>query len=285
MNSTNTTVNDIHCDNIITGEYAISIMYTTYHRVMFLGVIPVIIVLGVTLNLAMLFVVFRIPRMRNVTNFYLCNLAVSDSVMLITAGVQYLSSYYYSPIDWDLSFATPLGCLIFEMSIRLFYYASAFFVCLVTFDRYLAICHPMKHRLIKGKRFTGTTTTCMWSIATLMAALAFSHRKIENICIIWPNETQYSTLKYMVPVCTHSFSSPKVGFGFILTWQLIELCQFMLAIFLCTYMFVRIIYSLSTRPNPNKASLFVRNQIARMLMVNGIVFFLCHSLAIPIDND
>ncbi len=40
-------------------------------------------------------------------------------------------------------------------------------------------------------------------------------------------------------------------------------------------MFARIIYTLSTRPNPNAETTSVRNQIARMLILNGIVFFVC----------
>ena len=40
-------------------------------------------------------------------------------------------------------------------------------------------------------------------------------------------------------------------------------------------MFAKIIYTLSTRPNPNAETRSVRNQIARMLILNGIVFFLC----------
>ena len=40
-------------------------------------------------------------------------------------------------------------------------------------------------------------------------------------------------------------------------------------------MFARIIHTLTTRPNPNAETATVRNNIARMLILNGTVFFLC----------
>ena len=84
MNSRNATFDDDHCD--INIPYSKRSCYSIHHKVMFLGFAPVIIVIGVFLNSAFLFVIFRIPRIRNATNFYLCNLAVSDSVLLITSG-------------------------------------------------------------------------------------------------------------------------------------------------------------------------------------------------------
>ncbi|XP_072033344.1 neuromedin U receptor homolog nmur-2-like [Amphiura filiformis] len=218
---------------------------------MFLGFVPLIFTFGLFWNLALLFVVYRVKSMRNTTNFYLSNLAVSDAALLVTGGVH---------------------CLVSEMAIRLFYYASVFIIWLVTYDRYLAICHPMKHLVIKGKRRTVTMIVAIWIISSLMSILAYPYKEVVHICVDWPDESQYRTLSSSFPRCGFA----KLGDSILLTWQFLELGQFTLAVVTCTYMFIRITYTLSTRSNPNIAETStVRNQIARMLILNGTVFFLC----------
>ncbi len=230
--------------------------------------------IGLLLNVSMLFVAFRIPKIRNPTTFYLCNLAVSDSALLISTGTGFLQTLHYSPqINFGFKHrATSTGCFTDLMAHLSFYFASVFFVCLVTFDRYLAICHPMKHRLIKGKRFTGTTTTGVWIVSVLVPLLVVPRQSVIYLCINWPNDGKYSNMPSRVPSCIHL--SPVVYFGITLM-PFVDLCHFMIAVLLCVYMFVRIIYTLSTRPNLNEASLRARNQIARMLILNGTVFFIC----------
>ena len=73
-----------------------------YHKILFLGFLPVIVTTGLVGNLALFVVVYRIKTMRNITNFYLCNLAVSDAALLIASTMQSLTTYYTTPIDTDL---------------------------------------------------------------------------------------------------------------------------------------------------------------------------------------
>ncbi|XP_072044816.1 somatostatin receptor type 5-like [Amphiura filiformis] len=280
MNSTDVPFDD-DCDFRYSTEEATPQLHNIYHKIMFLGFVPLIVTFGLFWNLAMLFVVYRVKSMRNTTNVYLSNLAVSDAALLVTSGIQYLTTYSNASIDLasDFSFATPLGCLAFEMAAELFYFASVFLVWLVTFERYLAVCHPMRHLKIKGKRWTVSMTIGVWIASLSIAVLAYPYHEVQQICVRWPDESKFRTLQSKFPLCSlasYVYENEKMRVNLEFWPRLFDVCQFTLAVSMCTYMFIRMIYTLSTRCNPNAAeTLAVRNQIARMLILNGTVFFLC----------
>ncbi len=272
----NSTITNDSCDFRLSSDEAILILYNIYHKIMFVGFVPLIVTVGLLGNLALLYVVYRIKSMRNTTNFYLCNLAVSDTVLLVASGLQNLITYYTTPISTALSyFSSPTGlmCLLNEVTVCLFYSASVFFVWLVTFDRYLAIHHPIKHLKIKRKRCTLKMTAFVWVISLCMSATSYRNNKVYHYCVSWPDESRYQSLQRKFPMCARRHGQDTNIAALI--WSFFDICQFTLAVFMCIYMFGRIIYTLSTRPNPNAETAAVRNQIARMLILNGSVFFVC----------
>ncbi len=271
----NSMVTNDSCDFQLSSDEAIPFLYNIYHKIMFLGFVPLIVTVGLLGNLALLYVVYRIKSMRNTTNFYLYNLAVSDTALLVASGVQNLTSYYTIPISKGVALSSPtgMGCLLHEMTVRLFYFASVFFVWLVTYQRYLAICHPVKYLKVKGNRFSLKMTAGAWIVSLLISVTAYPYNKVFYWCVSWPDENRYKSLQVKFPVCTSQRGLHTNISGFIFSF--FDICQFTLAVFMCIYMFARIIHTLSTRPNRNVENKTVRNQIARMLILNGSVFFVC----------
>ena len=154
----NSTFKESKCDFVLSGEDAIPYLFTTYKKLFILLVVPTVTAFGLFGNAALLFVVYRDQDMRTITNFYLSNLAVSDALLLSYAAFKYIWAYFTHPIDCSSS-PFPKGYL-YALSgrvIHVCYFASVFLVVLVTFDRYLDICHPVTHRLLKGKHWTART--------------------------------------------------------------------------------------------------------------------------------
>ncbi len=198
----NSSFDDTGCDFQLSSDEAIPFLFNIYHTIIFLGFVPLIVTVGTLGNLALFFVVYRIKGMRNTTNFYLCNLAMSDTALLLVGGVQHLVTYYTTPLYiGDLNSPTGLGCFFNEMTVRLFIFASIFFICLVTFKRYLAICHPMKHLKVKGKRWTLKMTVGAWIVSLLMSATAYPHNEVYYACVSWPDESRYQSQQSKFAVC------------------------------------------------------------------------------------
>ena len=53
-------------------------LYTTHERILLLGVFAVLIVIGLLGNIGVIFVIYKLNYMRNLTTFYLANLAAAD---------------------------------------------------------------------------------------------------------------------------------------------------------------------------------------------------------------
>ena len=272
------------CDFVLSGEDAVLYFFTTYKKLFILLVVPAVVAFGVFGNAAVLFVVYRVQDMRTITNFYLSNLAVSDAMLLSNTAFKYIKTYFTQPIDYSLSpFQKGYLCALNGLVVYLCYFASVFLVILVTFERYLAICHPLTHRLVKGKSWTARTTAAAWFISSVMACFYVDVHETEKICIDWPDSDDYNRKPSHLMAC--KVLNTKCSW----CWQtlcLLDFSQFSLAVIVSTFMYGRIIYTLTKRSDrfqsehdsdKQKTSMIFRsrNQIARMLILNGTVFFLC----------
>ena len=59
--------------NLTDDESLYSAIYTPVEWYIYMIAYPCFLIFGTTTNLTFLFVVIRVPYMRNITNFYLCN--------------------------------------------------------------------------------------------------------------------------------------------------------------------------------------------------------------------
>ena len=272
-----------NCDFMLSGEEVRLYLFTTYKKLFILLVVPTVVRFGLVGNAALLFVVYRVQDMRTITNFYLSNLAVSDAMLLSNAAFRYIWTYFAQPIDFSwASFPKGYLCALNGLFLYLCYFASVFLVILVTFERYLSICHPLTHRLVEGKSWTARMTVGVWFISLVMACLSLDVHETETICIDLPTSDAYNVMSSHFIVCRFN---TKCSWCFQ-TLAILDFSQFALALIVSTFMYGRIIYTLTTRfelfqseydsDKHTIAMMFrARNQIARMLILNGTVFFLC----------
>ena len=280
----NSTFEDGNCDIVLSEEDALQYLFTTFKKWFILLVVPIVVAFGLLGNAALLFVVYRVQDMRTITNFYLSNLAVSDATLLINAGFKYIWAYVTQPIDFSSSpFPKGYLCALNGLVLYVCYFASVFLVILVTFERFLAICHPLTHKLVKGKSWTARTTAGAWFMALVMACFYMDANETEKICIDWSDSGDFNGMSSQIIAC-------KV-FNTKCSWCrqtlfVVDFCQFTLAVIISTFMYGRIICTLTARSDKFQSKndsdeqmtsmmLRARNQIARMLILNGTVFFLC----------
>ena len=159
---------------------------------------------GLITNATFIVVVAKISYMQNVTNAYLCNLAISDLVYLISTGTDALLQYNWSTIPRDDSGKGLMGCRVLIILSVLCFMESTFLVTLVTFERFVAIRFPLFYRHVKGPRRTFTLIFISWTASLLLAvsALPVFAGDIESYCIQWPKDPEYRNHPYKFQVCT-----------------------------------------------------------------------------------
>ena len=102
-----------------------------------------------------LLVVALIDQMRTRTNFYLANSVIADIIFIVAVVYENFITFLLSPEVKTLAYYTPVGCGAMFTAIYGSHFRSVALMILVALDRYLAICKPLKHRLIVAKGHPG----------------------------------------------------------------------------------------------------------------------------------
>ena len=138
-----------------------------------------------------MFIIARDKKMRTVTNFYLANRGVADVLLLLSPAV----------IHAEVA-TSSLSCMVAIGFLYVTFFASTMFVTLIAVERYLAICHPIKHRLMNSKRRSVTLTTLLWLFVAILTALIIpAYSKTDKTCIIWPSRPIYENYPNVLFSC------------------------------------------------------------------------------------
>ena len=250
---------------------SIAYLYTPFHTIFVLVLVPIICSLGLLLNLAFLFVVYRVREMRTTTNFYLSNLAAADGCVLINAALQYLWSYAESPMYFNVfNLPTPAACLLPNLLIYVCYFASIFIVTFVTGERYLAICHVLKFQA--SKKRTLSLCAISWTLSAIIAGFQATYSSVQYVCATLPGDKEmYSRI---IPYCTHRCT----WCAEVVTWA--DLCQYLVAVPAVVYMSIAMMIQVKrpiviSETVRSKKTTQTRSHVARMLIINATIFFCC----------
>ena len=251
-------------------------VFTTWEWIIYQIIWPCIILFGICNNASFIWTVINTPPLHTSTYRYLVNLAISDLLFLITNYIPRIVYYNESrPLRKGLPY-------IVNTFVFLPVYCSLGTVTLVSLERFLAICYPIKHHLLKGTRRTKKLISSMWCISLCLALLHplllfISGSRSKSICIIWPDDTAYadypnqytSSDQFDVP------SYPILCVNFVLIFFLMILNN---------VLYFKIYFSVKGRNNKdlglNSSSDLQHRQVANMLIVNGVFFFMCWSFQI-----
>ncbi|XP_072014554.1 neuromedin-U receptor 2-like [Amphiura filiformis] len=262
-------------------DAALGALYSTHEKWLLLGVIPLLMIVGIIGNLGFLFVLFKMEYMKSITNFYLGNLAVTDLAFIIIMAIRSWWFYVNSEVEFDVPYISSLVCAMFNLVFCIFRFSSFTFVTLVIVERYLAICKPLYHRIVSGEVRSVKLAIATWLIAVVFAAIyTMTLSSLKYVCVDWPENEIFASLPSKISVCTtdHQWMVPLNYY--------IQAIAFWSALFLNTIMSYSIIMTLHRRKpltetnsgnktKPTKdTTITTRNQVAKMLIVNNIAFFL-----------
>ena len=242
-------------------------------------VLPVILCLGAIFNSTFLFVVFRVPKVRSDTTLYLLHLAVADSIFLITVVCFSIFRYLSSPLRPDFSFTHSVQCIVYTFVTFVGYFAQLTLITMMSFERYLALCHPLKHLKIRGRRRTLKIITWCWLVGIVCTILILPSRAILlSSCLQW-SDNDGSSPELTTVLIT---SSPVNPWVYNYAEPLVDI-PYLTAMIANIYMYIKIILMLNKRGsargmlNKDKRALQIRNQVAKMLITNGAIFFICQT--------
>ncbi|XP_071789564.1 kappa-type opioid receptor-like [Asterias amurensis] len=267
----------------ITEETVSEWLFTPADSIIITVIIPIILALGLINNFTFLFVIFRSPKLRSETNIYLAHLAMADLLYLILSVFHDIVMYKTGPtirgsVIRGTFLMSSAECICFVIVANTGYFASIVFLTMVSFERYLAMCHPIKHLKIRGRRRTNKTVAICWLVGLIFSGITVPGSAKHVIkCLQWPDDEMY-----------HGFQSTVASCGAVQPWVIYYTTPllnvpWLIALVANIYMFVKIIQTLHKRKSALRKTqryneaVHTRNQVAKMLIVNGVVFFICQT--------
>ena len=252
-------------------------VYLPAELALFKFVWPCIIFVGLTGNIVFIWVVKQTPSLHTSTYIFLVCLACSDIGMLVGFSLDFYPDVFYSTIRHgkiNLFTAITITFIWFCFGCSLFY------VTLVSMERYLAICHPIRHYLLKGLKRTGILA-CIIPVLSLVSStqtLARFNLKFYPIaCIVWPKDPKYSnypeTLQLSAVLSAHRDIFTKIGDTLGIIFINALLC-------INFFMYARILQALRRRKRDTTLGISAEmdkiiRQVSTMVIVNGLVFAVC----------
>ena len=249
-------------------------------------IIPTMAFFGMIFNLVFLFCVYQAPKMRTLINIFLAQLAMCDFSTLVFDTTRYLWVYIRSS-GYDIIQGTRAGCTVFNFFFYFTYFVGVNFICLVTVERYFAICRPVAHRHFKGRNRARNLSAVCWFVGFLLSIAALVPQKIVTICAqIAADDTSSADYTWKI---FHNCQSYEVWVFHILYFS--DTVQFVVVFTLTACMYFAIIRQLrkreemrSTGPTElsggtkgkaaSNSANRVSRDVTRMLIINGVTFFL-----------
>lgn len=217
-------------------------------------------------NVVVIYLVFKLPSMRSLTNMLLVNMCVANLLVTLFA-MPYSVLYVFLQNRWLSGHLGNVTCKLTHFSYALSIAASIFALLLISLDRYYAVLHPFKRRPL-FLRSTRCATLGIWSFSCIfMSPYLFQFRVVQiastALCIIsWsPLNNIIASQVYFFIVFVLLYSLPLLGIG--LAYSLIG-----------KNLWHRKIPGQQTISNRRVAERSKR-KVVRMLIVVVVVFALC----------
>ncbi|XP_078449788.1 delta-type opioid receptor-like isoform X1 [Lampetra fluviatilis] len=216
----------------------------------------IVCVVGLVGNILVMYVIVRYTKMKTATNTYIFNLALADT--LVTTTLPFQSADY-------LMGSWPFGEVICKVVMSIDYYnmfTSIFTLTIMSVDRYIAVCHPVKALDFRTPSKAKLINICIWILSSAIGIPVIvmgTAKKEEGIieCILdFPHPAV--NWENLLKICVFIFA-------FILPVLIIVVCYSLMVLRLRT---VRLL-SGSKEKDRNL------RRITRMVLIVVAIFVIC----------
>ncbi|KAF5303147.1 hypothetical protein FQR65_LT08310 [Abscondita terminalis] len=144
-----------------------TLVFPSYIRTTSMVFCIIIMCLGVIGNVMVPIVIFKTKDMRNSTNIFLVNLSVADLMVLLVCTPTVLVEVNSKPETWVLGEEMCKAVPFVELTVA---HASVLTILAISFERYYAICKPLKAGYICTKARASFICLLAWFIAAVFTS-------------------------------------------------------------------------------------------------------------------
>lgn len=139
------------------------------------------------------------PFLKEITNYFLVSLAVSDGL----TGLLVIPIYF----SCSLSSYRVQVCFSFDMIHRMTAFSTVYHLLLITCDRYVAITRPFRHSSTFTARVAYISIVCVWSVSMFLPLVQLTWYDTSNLRLANSRIRQYE-LRYNITCAVVAFLLP-----------------------------------------------------------------------------
>ncbi|KAM4689392.1 kappa-type opioid receptor [Discoglossus pictus] len=172
------------------------------------AVYSMVFVVGLVGNALVMFVIIRYTKMKTATNIYIFNLALADALVTTTMPFQ---STEFLMNSW------PFGDVLCKIVVSIDYYnmfTSIFTLTMMSVDRYIAVCHPVKALDFRTPLNAKMINVCIWLLSSSVgiSAIVLGGTKLSDgaieCALQFPNHYWYWDTVMKICVFIFAFIIP-----------------------------------------------------------------------------
>ncbi|XP_066908508.1 growth hormone secretagogue receptor type 1-like isoform X2 [Halyomorpha halys] len=147
--------------------YGGGLLFPPYVRAAYILLCVVILGIGVVGNVMVPLVIVKTKDMRNSTNIFLINLSVADLMVLLVCTPTVLVEVNSEPLIWVLGEEMCKAVPFVELTVA---HASVLTILAISFERYYAICQPLRAGYVCTKARAMLICLIAWAFAALFTS-------------------------------------------------------------------------------------------------------------------
>ncbi|XP_055523426.1 thyrotropin-releasing hormone receptor isoform X2 [Wyeomyia smithii] len=227
----------------------------------------IIMCLGVIGNIMVPIVILKTKDMRNSTNIFLTNLSIADLLVLLVCTPTVLVEVNSPPEVWVLGEEMCKAVPFVELTVA---HASVLTILAISFERYYAICEPLKAGYVCTKARALVICLAAWTVAAILTSpiLFFAEYSVEE----YPDGSRAA-------VCLTKASNIWTVTFFLMTISLFFILPLIILIVLYAIIAKNLIASnnsrMKIRLSKPELSYKARKQVVLMLGAVVLAFFTC----------
>ncbi|EDO41733.1 predicted protein [Nematostella vectensis] len=153
--------------------------FTYLNQGLVIGIVVLTIMVGVcgtVANTLVLMAVYRTVSLRTTTNLFLTSLAVSD----LTMGCVIVPLFAFGAVNWPYHSRYPVFGMTVDFMLMQSLIASTYNLCVISFDRHVAVKDPLRYMSIMTKKRVITLIAITWFASVAFSVQSFTNANYEK---------------------------------------------------------------------------------------------------------
>ncbi|XP_040191595.1 olfactory receptor 2A12-like [Rana temporaria] len=203
-------------ETIIVDVLVVGFDWFTDYRIPLFLLLLIIYTVTCIVNFLIIYLVCKNPRLHSPMYFLISNLFICDLVGTTSIGPSAMQIILWGRI------VVPYVDCVFQMNVvNVVQFTQTFLLTLMSYDRYLAICHPLRYSALIHNRLCLYLVIVLWLFSLSLVAVYFYYLMSLKFCapiIMNYFFCEYSALPF--PVCDRADIGPLVIYGFVIAYVL-----------------------------------------------------------------